>query len=185
MVGRDSVFPDCGGRDEAAGAFPPYKDRSSLPAPLVSKKIPPKINGNAYKACFWILSHLVPTLLSSIRAEIIPVVKEGTTDLETRLERCRRLEAIFNEIDSLTSSSSSILNVTSTMGNGDKTLHKDTKVLISNRQLHLNDDIFDSDSLHSNAERFLPDKDLSRGSVYRPFGGGVTTVRVALLLGGR
>lgn len=126
--------------------------------------------------CFWILSHLVhdPALLSSICAEVIPVVSEGTTDLETRLERCPRLEAVFNEVVRLTSSSSSIRDVTATTEIGGKTLHKGTKVLIPYRQLHLNGDVFGSDRLHFNAERFLIDKDLSRSSSYRPFGGGVT-----------
>lgn len=139
-------------------------------------KVTSRINGNAYKVCFWILSHLLhdPALFSTIRTEIIPVVNEGTMDLETRLERCPRLEAVFNEVVRLTSSSSSIRNVTSTTVIGGKTLHKGAKVLIPYRQLHLNGDIFGSDPLHFNAERFFINKDLSRSSSYRPFGGGVT-----------
>lgn len=135
-----------------------------------------RINGNAYKLCFWILSYLLhdPALLSSIRTEIIPVVNEGTTDLETRLERCPRLEAVFNEVARLTSSSSSIRNVTSATEIGGKILYNGTKVLIPYRQLHLNEDVFGVDSLHFNADRFFINKDLSRSSSYRPFGGGAT-----------
>ena len=122
------------------------------------------------------MSHLLhdPALFSIVRTEIIPVVNEGTTDLETRLEHCPRLEAVFNEVVRLTSSSSSIRNVTSTTVIGGKTLHKGAKVLIPYRQLHLNGDIFGPDPLHFNAQRFFLNKDLSRSSSYRPFGGGVT-----------
>lgn len=102
------------------------------------------------------------------------MVNEGTTDLESRLERCPRLEAVFNEVVRLTSSSSSIRNVTSLTEIGGKLLHKGTKVLIPYRQLHLNEDIFGADLLHFNAERFFTNKELARSSSYRPFGGGVT-----------
>lgn len=75
-----------------------------------TNNISSRINGNAYKVCFWILSYLLydPELLSIIRTEVIPVVNEGTTDLESRLECCPRLEAVFNKVVCLTSSSSSV-----------------------------------------------------------------------------
>lgn len=139
-------------------------------------KISSRINGNAYKVCFWILAYLLydPELLSIIRTEVVPVVNKGTTDLESRLECCPRLEAVFNEVVRLTSSSSSVRNVTSTTVIGGKILHKGTKVLIPYRQLHLNGEVFGSDPLHFDADRFFINKDLSRSSSYRPFGGGVT-----------
>jgi hypothetical protein len=60
-----------------------------------------RINGNAYKLCFWILAYVLHnrTLLSELCTEITSVVRQGTTDLETRLERCPRLESVFNEVE--------------------------------------------------------------------------------------
>jgi cytochrome P450 len=134
------------------------------------------INGNAYKLCFWILAYALhdENLLASIRNEIDPVVNEGLTGLEYRLEHCARLDSIYNEVLRLTASSSSIRTVLSTTEIGGKQLRSGTKVLIPYRQLHFNEDIWGNDAKTFDPERFLKNKDLARNSSFRPFGGGTT-----------
>ena len=134
------------------------------------------INGNAYKLCFWILAYALhdESLLASIRDEIIPVVEEGLTGLEYRLEHCPLLDSVYNEVLRLTASSSSVRTVISTTEIGGKQLRKGTKVLIPYRQLHFNEDIWGSDAKSFKPDRFLKNKDLTRNSSFRPFGGGTT-----------
>lgn len=113
-------------------------------------------------------------LLKNILEEVTPAVEEGLKDLEYRLERCPRLDSIYNEVLRLTASSSSVRTVLSTTEIGGKQLRKGTKVLIPYRQLHFNEDVFGKDAKHFDPERFLKNKDLTRNSCYRPFGGGTT-----------
>ena len=135
-----------------------------------------RINGNAYKLCFWILSYALhdEKLLASIRDEVGPVVNEGLTSLEYRLEHCARLDSVYNEVLRLTASSSSIRTVLSTTEIGGKQLRSGTKVLIPYRQLHFNEDVWGPDAKIFDPERFLKNKELARNSSFRPFGGGTT-----------
>lgn len=93
------------------------------------------INGNAYKLCFWILAYTLhdESLLTSIRDEIVPVVNEGLTGLESRLERCALLDSVYNETLRLTVLSSSVCTVLSIIEVGGKQLRSGTKVLIPYR----------------------------------------------------
>lgn len=134
------------------------------------------INGNAYKLCFWILAYTLhdKSLLASIRDEIVPVVNEGLTGLEYRLEHCTLLDSVYNETLRLTASSSSVRTVLSTTEVGGKQLRRGTKVLIPYRQLHFDEDVWGINAKSFDPERFLRDKDLARNSSFRPFGGGTT-----------
>ena len=134
------------------------------------------INGNAYKLCFWILAYIVhdPELLQTIRTEITPAVRAGTTDLESRLELCPRLEALYNEVIRLTLSSSSVRDVVVPTTIGGKTLRPGCKVLIPLRQQHFNRKAYGDNVDQFDAERFLRDKSLARSPSFRPFGGGTT-----------
>lgn len=137
-----------------------------------------RINGNAYKLCFWILTYMLhdSNLFTSIRNEVVPAVQASTSpnDLSSRLDRCPHLDAIFHEVLRLVSSSSSIRNVQTPITVGGKYLRAGTKVLIPYRQLHFDEDVFGSNAQSFDAERFLRNKDLVKSSSYRPFGGGTT-----------
>ncbi|KAL9629028.1 MAG: hypothetical protein Q9204_005510 [Flavoplaca sp. TL-2023a] len=136
------------------------------------------VNGNAYKLCFWVLTHIlyVPSLLAATRAEVLSTVRDSASpnELASNLEKCLRLNAVFNETLRTTTSSSTIRNVVDTITVGGKRLHKGNKVLVPYRQLHFDDrasgknpQVFDSDP-------FFDRKELSKSSNFRPFGGGAT-----------
>lgn len=138
-----------------------------------------RINGNAYKLCFWVLTHILhdPSLLASTRTEAISAVRScaGSPNiLVAELDKCPHLNAVLNETLRITSSSSTIRNVVDSFTLGGKRLRKGTKVLVPARQLHLDDRAFGVDAKLFDAERFLRKKDLVRSSNFRPFGGGTT-----------
>ena len=136
-----------------------------------------RINANAYKQCFWMISHLLShrESLAALREEISPVVRVGPCGLEYRLEQqCPRLKAIYLETLRLTASSSTLRGVISTTQIGHQILQRGARVLIPYRQLHMNRDIFGDDADQFNPDRFLLNKDLSRNPSFRPFGGGKT-----------
>ena len=134
-----------------------------------------RINGNAYKLCFWILAYAIhdSKLLANLRREVCPAVREKTVDLEYLLDRCPNLDAVYNEVLRMTASSSSVRAVTCTTEVGSKTLTSGT-VLVPCRQLHFDEDVFGSDAGQFDPERFLKNKDLSRSPSFKPFGGGTT-----------
>ena len=135
-----------------------------------------RINANAYKLCFWILAYLLydRDLLQTIRSEVTPAVQGGTVDLESRLERCPRLEALYNEVIRLTLSSSSVRNVLTPTTIGGKILRPGRKVSMPLRQLHFNKDAYGDNVEQFDPERFLKNKSLAQSSSFRPFGGGTT-----------
>ncbi|KAI4137762.1 MAG: hypothetical protein LQ341_004999 [Variospora aurantia] len=138
------------------------------------------INGNAYKLCFWVLTHILhdPSLLASTRTEAISAVRSSggsPNSLAANLEdKCPHLNAVLNETLRITSASSTIRNVVDSFTLGGKRLRKGTKVLIPGRQLHLDERAFGVDAKSFDPERFLAKKDLVRSSNFRPFGGGTT-----------
>ena len=135
-----------------------------------------RINTNTFKLCFWMLAYLLQdsTLLSSIREEVMPGVANGTPDIHHLMDHCPRLEAVFHEVLRLTASSASFRHVQKPTFIAGKTLRGDTKLIIPYRQLHYNEDIYGSNVSEFDPERFFQDKELSRSSSYRPFGGGST-----------
>lgn len=135
------------------------------------------INGNAYKLAFWIMTYLLynPPLLETVKSEVITAMdgSGSLNDFSDRLEKCPQLNAVFNEVLRLISSSMAIRNVASSMTVGGKTLRAGTKVIIPFRQMHFNKDVWGLDVLEFNPERFQG-KDKSRTPNFRPFGGGTT-----------
>ncbi|KAL8840529.1 MAG: hypothetical protein Q9176_003856 [Flavoplaca citrina] len=136
------------------------------------------VNGNAYKLCFWVLTHILydPSLLAATRAEALSAVHDSASpnELASNLEKCPRLNAVFNETLRITTSSSTIRNVVDTITVGGKRLRKGTKVLVPYRQLHFDDRAFGKNPQVFDSDRFFDRKELSRSSNFRPFGGGTT-----------
>lgn len=134
-----------------------------------------RINGNAYKLCFWILAYAIhdSELLANLRREVGPAVHGNSVDLEYLLDRCPKLDAVYNEVLRITASSSSVRTVTSATEVGCKTLTSGT-VLLPCRQLHFDGDVFGNNAGQFDPERFLKNKDLSQSPSFKPFGGGTT-----------
>ncbi|KAL8998630.1 MAG: hypothetical protein Q9169_002381 [Polycauliona sp. 2 TL-2023] len=134
------------------------------------------ILSNAYKLSFWMMVYLVldPSLYATIKAEVEPIVSTGMTRLETRINDCPRLIALYNEVLRLTTASASIRTVESDTPLGDKILRKAGKVFLPFGQLHLNEEVFGTNMNDFDAERFLKNKSLHKSPSFRPFGGGST-----------
>ena len=115
-----------------------------------------------------------PSLYAIIKAEVTVAVRDGLPGLETRLEECPRLAALYDEVLRLTASSASIRTVESDTPLRNVVLSAGGKVLMPFRQLHFNKEVFGSNVNEFDAERFLRDKSLGKSSSFRPFGGGAT-----------
>ncbi|KAL9012907.1 MAG: hypothetical protein Q9180_009060, partial [Flavoplaca navasiana] len=57
------------------------------------------VNGNAYKLCFWVLTHILydPSLLAATRAEALSAVRDSAypNELASNLEKCPCLNAVI------------------------------------------------------------------------------------------
>lgn len=139
-----------------------------------------RINANAYKGCFWTMAYILfdPTLLAALRAEIDPVFATagpGAKNLESRLENCPLLEAVYLESLRLTSSSGTVRAVRQTTTiSADMTLQQGTTIIIPYRELHYNPSVFGANAETFDAGRFLRNKELKRSPSFKPFGGGTT-----------
>lgn len=110
-----------------------------------------------------------------IRKEILPSIRNGKVEnLNHLLDHCPVLNSAFNEVLRLTSAASSARNVDSPTVVGNKTLRAGAKLLLPYRQLHLDENMWGSDVLQFDAERFAKNKDLIRSSSSKPWGGGIT-----------
>ena len=115
-----------------------------------------------------------PSLYSTIKAEIDLASPDSLAGLETRLEGCPRLMALYNEVLRLTTSSASVRTVESDTPLRHVTLSAGGKVLLPFRQLHFDEEVFGSNAEDFDPERFLRNQNLSKSPSFRPFGGGST-----------
>lgn len=115
-----------------------------------------------------------PPLLQAIRDELLPAFSNGFAGFEHRIEDCPRTIALYNEMLRYTTASASIRSVAEPTDLGTVTLSAGAKVLIPYRQLHFDPAIFGDNAATFDAERFLNNKELSKHSAFRPFGGGTT-----------
>ena len=92
------------------------------------------------------------------------------------LENPPLLDAAFNVTLCVTSMNFSARNIEDPMQVvvGSKTVQADGMIMIPDRQLHVDENIFGPDTKSFNADRFLKNKDPSRGPSFKPFGGGST-----------
>ncbi len=136
----------------------------------------PSTNTNAFKVCFWLLSHMVfdPALMKSIRTETESGVRGGKVNIAHLLDHCPRLDAAFNETLRLYGNASSARHVLAPTAVGNMILRPGNKLLLPYRQLHFDPTIFGTDVKTFNAQRFLDNSALGRSPSYRPFGGGST-----------
>lgn len=115
-----------------------------------------------------------PALHSAILAEISPAVSGDLSCLESRLENCHHLVAVYNEIVRLNTASASIRSVAAPTNLGSVTLSPGAKVLLPYRQLHFDESVFGENVDTFDSRRFLANVELSKSPSFRPFGGGTT-----------
>lgn len=115
-----------------------------------------------------------PSLLVAIKAEISSADCDRLVGLESRLEACPHLIALYYEVLRLTTASASVRTIESATPLGNVTLRAGGKVLLPFRQLHFNEMVFGENASKFDAERFLRNKSLSKSMSFRPFGGGST-----------
>ncbi len=143
------------------------------PETLLTK---PSTNANAFKVCFWLLSHIVfdPALMKSIQMETESGIRDGKVNITHLLDHCPHLDAAFDETLRLYGNASSARNVLAPTTVGNKILQPGHKFLLPYRQLHFDPAVFGADVKTFNAQRFLDNSALGRSPSYRPFGGGIT-----------
>ena len=91
------------------------------------------------------------------------------------MKSCPLLDSVWLETLRLTSGLSSIRNITEDTEIGGKVLRRGNRILISARQLHLNDAVFGEEPSRFEPTRFADSPKLQNQSAgYRPFGGGIT-----------
>ena len=118
-----------------------------------------------------------PELLQTIREETKPAfVGENfqTPDIKYLEEKCPRLNGVWDETVRLSAYSSSVRYVTEDTIIGGKILRKGNRVMIPNRQLHFDENVFGDRVREFNSTRFIENDALIRSGSWRPFGGGAT-----------
>jgi cytochrome P450 len=113
-------------------------------------------------------------LYASVKAEVDEAVSKGLAGLETRIESCHRLVAVYNEVLRLNTASASVRAVAKPTDLGHVTLSPGATVLTPYRQLHFNEAVFGENANTFDPDRFLLNKDLAKSPSFRPFGGGTT-----------
>ncbi|KAH8722684.1 cytochrome P450 [Phaeosphaeriaceae sp. PMI808] len=134
--------------------------------------------GNIKKGPFWMISYMLfnPSLLSLIQEEIAPAVSSDEVDIDYLLNSCPRLNALWDETLRKTAFAASVRFLTKdvTLPNSSLILRKGNRIMMPQRQLHYNSQVFGSDVAAFDAERFLSNPKIKKSGCYRPFGGGTT-----------
>lgn len=132
-----------------------------------------RINGNAYKSCFWLLAHILhdPSLLEDIRTEIDQAFWNGgdvcsSPNIARLLEDCPLLNSTYDEILRYTNNAMGVRLVVNQTRIGGKTLRPWRKLLMPYRQMHLDGDVWGSGAANFDPNRFTRDKSLSRSPIF-------------------
>ncbi|KAF3034468.1 hypothetical protein E8E12_000782 [Didymella heteroderae] len=132
--------------------------------------------GNTYKLAFWLLVHLIhsPALLSQIRDEVLPAVKQDSVDETHLAERCPALDSLSQEILRLTVATSLARVVMSPCAIGGKALVPGRKIMLPISALHHNTSTWGTLPSVLQPDRFMSNPKLAKSTSYRPWGGGPT-----------
>jgi cytochrome P450 len=122
------------------------------------------------------MAHLIyeDALYEAVRAEVDHAISEGPTGLETRIESCQQLVAVYNEVLRLNTASASVREVAKPTDLGHVTLSPGATVLTPYRQLHFDKTVFGENADTFDPNRFLLNRGLAKSPSFRPFGGGTT-----------
>ena len=116
-----------------------------------------------------------PELLRIIREETKPAFADGRfPDAQYLGQRCPRLNGIWYETVRLAAYASSIRTVAEDTVIRETVFRKGNRIMIPNRQLHFDPEIYGNDVDAFRSTRFLENKSLLRSLSWRAFGGGAT-----------
>ena len=115
-------------------------------------------------------------LYHTLIEEIEPSFKNDskTPNAQYLLENCTCLNGAWDETIRMSAFSASVRHVTEDTVIGGKLLRKGNRLMIPYRQLHFDEAVFGSDIERFKPDRFIKDKNLTRGGSWRPYGGGTT-----------
>lgn len=136
-----------------------------------------RINGNAYRHAFWILTYLLHDreLLETVRAETKKAFRtDGSLDMAYLLKECNLLAAVHDETLRLSADSIGIRIVRQELEIGGKTLSSGRTILMPYRQCHFDPQLFGPNAAEFDPYRFLKNQKLQRSLGWRPYGGGST-----------
>lgn len=114
-----------------------------------------------------------PVRLGKIRSETSSAFTADKWSMEYLTQKCPLLNSVWLETLHVSSAIGSIRHITEDTVICGKTLRRENKILISSRQLHLNNGAFGDNALNFDAERFLRRPEFEHDPSFRPFGGGV------------
>ena len=125
---------------------------------------------------FWLLARIAydAGLRTAVRNETAHAFQGDKLDMKCLTERCPLLKSIWLESLRLVSGISSVRHVIENTIIGGTVVRQGSKVMISGRQLHLDEAVWGKDACDFNPQRFLQNPKLEHHPSFRPFGGGAT-----------
>lgn len=116
-----------------------------------------------------------PELIQEIRAETSRAISiDGKLDYNCQVRNFPRFMAVWNETIRLAASSASVRFVAEDTVIGNKLLRKGNRIVMPNRQLHMDERVFGANVESFNRDRFFQNEKVVRSPSWRPFGGGIT-----------
>jgi cytochrome P450 len=136
------------------------------------------MNTNPPKALFWTVVYLLknPSFHQEVAEETKRVFdNDGNPDLKT-LSECPCPSSLISEVLRFTSASASMRVTTVDTVIGGKKIPARSCVMVPARELHFNASVFGPTSGHFQPDRFVNEenKDLTKSTSFRPFGGGIS-----------
>lgn len=121
------------------------------------------------------LFHGDENLLELVRIESrLAITSDSSIDMVYILHSCPLLNSIWDETMRVTAFGASVRFVTKDIALGGKILRKGNRIMLPQRQLHLDERVFGGNAGTFEATRFMHDAKLRNNPAYRPFGGGAT-----------
>ncbi|KAF1995244.1 cytochrome P450 [Amniculicola lignicola CBS 123094] len=138
------------------------------------------LNGNAWKATFWLASHIIfnSELNTLIEDEVRPLFLGSAEPSPEEVMGCLNnmpvLSAAYNEALRICTSSITVRDVLKDCTVGRVSLQKGSRLLIPYKQMLLDEHVFGSDPESFQVGRFLEKPELAKDPSSRSFGGGIT-----------
>ncbi|KAH9872385.1 hypothetical protein IAQ61_005220 [Plenodomus lingam] len=138
------------------------------------------INGNAWKAAYWLCSFILfnPELKASLERDLKPLFQDDKMPepslLMKHMESLPHLMAAYNETLRICTSSVTVRNVLEDCVVGTSRFQKGSRILIPFLQMMMDENVFGARPEEFRHERFLEKPSLAKDPSFRPFGGGLT-----------
>ena len=140
-----------------------------------------RINTNARKTSFWMLTHLMrnPAYLAAFRAETAPAFRGDELVDVSHIQdavKCPQVDAIWHETLRVAGWAASVRLVKKDVIIGGKLMRKGNRVMVPHRLLHFDETVFGDDITSWRPQRWLDEagRKLPSSPSWRPFGGGKT-----------